>query len=154
FPFESGHVLALDGSGNIYLTFPTFDSSRVVAKYDPSGALQWTTRVDGLGAFIEAAIAVDSSGNSYVTGSFGYTAIFGPGEANQTTLIAPGNNCCPDMFIAKYDASGALQWAKQAGGIANDVGEAIAFDGSGNSYVTGYFQATATFGSGEPNQTT
>lgn len=63
--------------------------------------------------------AVDSSGNSYVTGRFSGVAIFGSGEANQTTVTSAGLG---DIFIAKYDASGALLWAKREGGTEYDWG--------------------------------
>ena len=45
-----------------------------------------------------------------------------------------------------------LDWARQHGGNAN--GNAIAADGDGNSYVTGYFSGDAVFGPGETNETT
>ena len=51
-----------------------------------------------------------------------------------------------DIFIAKYDASGNCLWAKNAGGIGYDYGYGIATDANGNSYVTGSFYGTATFG--------
>ena len=61
-------------------------------------------------------IAVDGSGNSYVTGLFEATATFGPGEANETTLTsADGDN----VFVAKYDGPGELVWAKRAGGTSD-----------------------------------
>ena len=97
------------------------------------------------------SIGVDGFGNSYVTGFFEGSATFGPGEANQTTLTSAGGF---DIFVAKYDSSGALQWAKRAGGTDLEVGVGIAVDGFGNSYVTGYFTGSATFGAGEANQTT
>lgn len=64
-------------------------------------------------SFDEAfGIAVDSSGNSYVTGFFQGSATFGAGEANATTLGSPSQ----DFFVAKYNPNGALVWAKHAGG--------------------------------------
>ena len=58
-------------------------------------------------------IAVDGSGNSYVTGFFNGTATFGQGQANQTTLTSAGSD---DIFVAQYDSKGVLQWARRAGG--------------------------------------
>jgi len=63
------------------------------------------------------------------------------------------------MFVAKYNAEGLLLWAKQAGGHAGanglgDLGLGIGLDASGNSYVTGYFEAAAIFGTGEAGETT
>ena len=57
-----------------------------------------------------------------------------------------------DIFIAKYDRDGGLVWAKQAGDSDGDRGYAIAVDKRGNSYITGYFAGTATFGTGEANE--
>jgi len=52
-----------------------------------------------------------------------------------------------DIFVAKMDADGIWQWVNKAGGDNWDGGNAIKIDDSGNSYVTGYFNETATFGS-------
>ena len=86
-----------------------------------------------------------------MTGYFEGSATFGQGQANQTLLTAAGGS---DIFVAKYNSSGALQWAKRAGGTVDEAGYGIAVDSSGNSYVTGYFEGSATFGAGEANQTT
>ncbi len=67
-------------------------------------------------------------------------------------------NCSPlasdagsfDIFVAKYDPDdGTLLWAKRAGGSNIDDGNGIAIDGAGNSYVTGFFSSSVTFGPGE-----
>ena len=55
---------------------------------------------------------------------------------------------------AKAAAAGDLVWAKRAGGTDVDVGNGIAVDGAGNSYVTGRFRDSATFGAGETNEIT
>jgi len=175
-----GFGLAVDGSGNSHVT-GYFDGTATfgpgqnlkaagnydlfVAKYNSSGALQWAKRAGGVGSSTDAySIAVDGSGNSYVTGSFDATATFGPNEINETSLTAVG---VYDTFVAKYNSSGALQWAKRAGGVGSAAdGFGIAADSSGNSYVTGSFDAssgnsyvtgsfdaTATYGLGEVNET-
>ena len=122
------------------------------SKYDASGDLVWAKRAGGT-SFDGGGqgIAVDGAGNSYITGRFQGSAAFGAGETNETTLTSAGIS---DIFVAKYDASGDLVWAKRAGGTSRDSGEGIAVDGSGHSYVTGYFEDSATFGPGETNETT
>ena len=87
-----------------------------------------------------------------MTGRFTGTVTFGSGEPNQTQLTSTRASVY-DIFVAKYNGNGTLVWAKQAGSTSTDQGFGIAVDGLGNSYVTGSFSDTATFGSGEPNQT-
>ena len=166
---NGGSGIAVDNSANSYVT-GYFDGSATfgageanqttltsasgndvfVAKYNSSGALQWAKRAGGTGFDEAYGIAVDGSGNSYVTGYFEGSATFGQGQANQTVLTAAGG---ADIFVAKYNSSGALQWAKRAGGTVDEVGYGIGVDSSGNSYVTGYFEGSATFGQGQANQT-
>ena len=172
---DQGVGIAVDGSGHSYLTgffsgTATFaqgqanqttlvsagDRDVFVAQYDSIGTLVWAKRSGGPFTDRGYYIAVDGSGNSYVTGIFNNSATFGKGEANQTTLTSAGLD---DIFVAKHDASGLLQWVKRAGGAGSDGGLGIGVDGFGNSYVTGWFNGfnhpgTATFGQGEPNQTT
>ncbi|MDY6987422.1 MAG: DUF4347 domain-containing protein, partial [Thermodesulfobacteriota bacterium] len=167
---DFGYGIAIDGSGNSLVTgffegTATFGAGETnettltsagtrdifVAKYAPSGALVWAKKAGGTSRDFGCGIAIDGSGNSLVTGYFQGTATFGAGEANETTLTSAGNF---DIFVAKYAPSGALLWAKQAGGTDDDYGDGIAIDGSGNSLVTGYFEVTATFGAGEANETT
>ena len=82
-----------------------------------------------------AAIAVDSLGNSYVTGTFRIEATFGVGAPNPTVLAGVG---AQDIFVAKYDPNGQLVWARGAGGGGfQDWSSGIAVDAAGNSYVTG-----------------
>lgn len=85
-------------------------------------------------------IAVDASGAKYVTGKFKGTAAFGA-----TNLVSAGDY---DMFVAKYDAAGTLQWVQKAGGTGDDEGRGVAVDPEGNCYVTGFFSGKATFGAG------
>jgi hypothetical protein len=83
-------------------------------------------------------IAVDAAGNVYITGSYKYNSTFGA-----TSLSSAGIN---DIFVAKYNTSGSLQWVQSAGGTNEDGGYGIAIDAAGNVYITGYYYQTATFG--------
>ena len=169
--FSRGNGVAVDGQGNSYVagvfssvaTFSPGEKSETaltsasgsidvfVAKYNPDGTLVWAKRAGGALDDSGFAIAVDSSGSSYVTGLFSGTSTFGQGEANQTQLSS--SSASEDIFIAKYNSDGTLVWAKRAGGISSDFGIAIAVDAQTGIYVTGQFTGTATFGQGEPNQT-
>lgn len=84
-------------------------------------------------------VSLDGAGNSYITGYFTTACTFG-----STTLLSNGID---DVFIAKLDAAGLYQWAIKAGGTGSERGLSIKADATGNSYVTGYFYGTATFGS-------
>ncbi len=72
-----------------------------------------------------------------------WTSIRGP---SRTNLSAPNGSA--DAFIAKYDGSGALVWAKRLGGPGEASGLGIAVDSGGAIYVTGYFNETADFDPG------
>jgi hypothetical protein len=110
-----------------------------IAKVDSGGNFLWAKRAGGTNQDSGWGIAVDSSGNAYITGYFNGTAVFGA-----TTLTSAGGSV--DIFVAKVDSGGNFLWAKRAGGISGAGGNGIAVDSSGNAYVTGQFQGTAVFG--------
>lgn len=90
----------------------------------------------GIGSDVGMSSVADADGNVYVTGSFSGTASF-----NNIELVSAGGL---DIFVVKYDAGGAVQWAKRAGGTGDDWGRQIAL--SGNSvFITGYFSSTINF---------
>ncbi len=99
----------------------------------------WATSAGSNNVDLGNDISCDANNNSYVTGYFGNTAVFG-----STTLITTGGF---DIYVGKLDPGGNWLWAVKAGGTNSDYGTGIETDSNGNSYVTGYFQGTATFGS-------
>ncbi|GAB3502175.1 hypothetical protein GCM10027442_01660 [Emticicia fontis] len=100
--------------------------------------LQWVKQLGSPNRVNDGnAIATDVAGNFYVTGRFNGSTDFGG-----TTLSSFGI----DIFVAKYNSAGALQWVKQAGGAgAFNYGYGIAVDNGGNVYVTGYIAAATDF---------
>jgi len=84
------------------------------------------------------SISSDGTGNTYTTGYFSGSAKFGT-----INLICTGIS---DVFVAKTDASGNFLWAVKAGGANSCRGLAIKADAAGNSYVTGFYYGSATFG--------
>ncbi len=146
---DQGNGIAVDASGNAYLTgvtgsanFPAqgaFQSANAgsndvfVTKINAAGtAIIYSTYLGGAGADQGNAIAIDSNGNAYITGS---TA-----SNNFPTLspIQAANGGGNDLFVTKLNAAGsALVYSTYLGGANTDQGNAIAVDASGNAYVTG-----------------
>jgi hypothetical protein len=112
-----------------------------VAKYNPDHTLAWVQNVANAQA---GALAVDSSGNVLVTGSFAGTAAFGSTNLASTLNSGSSSN---DVFVTKLDSNGNFLWAIDAGGQGSDAGNGIAVDSVGDAYVTGTYQFSATFGS-------
>jgi hypothetical protein len=153
-PSLRAHLCARSLAGALTLGAGVALSARTAAVSSATAQeLEWATSAGGVVA-AGRGIATTPRGESYVTGEFRGTAVFGQGEPNETTLTAVGLS---DVFIAKYDRDGALLWATRAGGSSNediDGGLGIATTPSGESYVTGRFAGPAVFGQGEPNETT
>lgn len=145
--------IALDNSGNSYTVgyftgTANFGSTSLVAegstdiflvKTNNQGVIQWAVSAGGTASDKGLSIAVDNAGTAYITGFFNGTATF------DTTSIS--SNGLQDVFVAKYDANGNLDWVKSMGGTNSDIGNGIAIDWSGNIAVTGEFAGLATFGS-------
>ena len=118
----------MDGNGNVYVTGSSDGGSScsdyATLKYDPDGKLLWEKRYNGPGNGEDyaTAIAVDGNGNVYVTG------------------YSSGGSSGLDYATLKYDPDGKLLWEKRYNGPANgyDYATAIAVDGNGNVYVTGW----------------
>ncbi len=122
---ELGNAIAVDSSGNVYIT--GYGSTQtagnidcIVAKYDTSGVIQWQRRLGGASADYGNGIAVDSSGNVYITGA--------------TNSQSAGSS---DALIAKYNTSGVIQWQRRLGGASSDNAYRIALDAAGNAYIIG-----------------
>jgi hypothetical protein len=154
---DVARAVAVDGSGNIVIVgtctsvtdfgggniFTTANSGDIfVAKFDANGLHQWSHGFPGSGQTDDGfGVAVDGSGNVVVTGSFTGTVDFGG-----VPLTSAGGT---DIVVAKYSAAGAHQWSKRFGNSTNnEVGYAVAMDGSGNVVVTGHFAGTVDFGGG------
>lgn len=117
-----------------------------VAKLNSSGQVQWAARAGGSSADLGYSVAVDASGNVFVTGHFTGTAKFG-----NTTLVSAG---ATDAFVAKLTGNnGKFQWAKKIGGAGNDRGLAIETDAAGNVLVSGGLNgATFVYAEGTNSQ--
>ena len=162
-PYGSvGNGIAVDSSGNAYVTgytrspdFPAVNpiqatcnscgqsTDAFVTKFNAAGsALVYSTTLGGSSGDGGFGIAVDSSGNAYVTGITTSTD-FPTADPFQATCVNCGGNATSDAFVAKLSAAGsALVYSTFLGGSNEDNGLGIAVDSSGSAYVTGQTYST------------
>lgn len=147
--------VSVDGSGNVYaagyafgnMTFGSLSatnqgsSDMFVAKLNSSGTFTELKTYSGIAATYDQSygVALDSSGNTYITGSFASELVLG-------TLTLTSNGTSNDIFVAKVSPTGQWLWARSAGSTSSDYGYGVDVDGSGNVYVTGRAYDKATFG--------
>lgn len=122
-------AIAVDASGNVYVTGYREAAASpfgwATIKYNSSGVQQWVARLDYPvpGGSVARALAIDASGNVYVTGTG-----------------MPGGPSATDYTTVKYNSSGDQLWIRYYNGLTNnnaDIPYAIALDNLGNVYVTG-----------------
>ena len=144
--------IAVDNVGSIYVLgrFPntiTFGATTLttkgsydifLAKLDSYGKFLWATSAGNEETDRALAMALDGSGNVYLTGRFYKTVAFG-----STKLVSKG---ITDIFVTKLGSDGKFAWAVSAGGTSWDDGQGIAVDNAGNIHVTGFFTREAAFG--------
>ena len=123
-----------DGSGNIYLggstTNPGSNRDYLIVKMNSSGVLQWNKQFKGAaeGADEVTAIAIDGSGNVYVTG------------------FAKGDNTSEDYLTVKMNSNGDSLWAHVYDFAGEyDQANSIFVDLVGNVYVTGQSDRDSSF---------
>jgi hypothetical protein len=132
---DYAYAIAVDGSGNVYVTGYSIGSGSgrdyATIKYLPDGDTAWVVRYNGLANDHDEAwaLAVDNSGNVYVTGR------------------SVGSGTLWDYATIKYQSNGDTAWVRRYNGPAgngNDHAVALAVDSSGNVYVTGESKGDGT----------
>jgi len=161
---DLSQAVQVDASGNVFFTgyfsgTVDFDASPTntvnftspgvfldifVAKYDNAGNYLFAKTMGGSGNDIGNCLQLDGAGNIYIGGSFQATADLDP-DAGSSNLVCSGGT---DIFLAKYDNTGAIVWAKRFGGGSDDNCYSFQLDGTSNVYFTGYFSSTADFDPG------
>ncbi len=147
---DAAGSVAVDGSGNVYVAGTFKGNSNwglteitgagndiFLSKYNANGDLLWVVSAGSSDDEAASSVAVDASGNPYIAGSFRSTATFG-----SSSVISAGSD---DIFIAKYNSSGVVQWVNRIGGTGQDVGNSLTIDASGNILLAGYFNGTISF---------
>jgi len=170
---DQGFSIVTDQTGNVYSTGrfsgtidvdPGTNSVTLVSagfedvyftKFDASGNLLWAKSFGGNSDDVAFQLTLDLQGNIYICGIFRGTCDFdpGPGTLNLTSTI---DVISYDAFVAKFNSSGDLIWAKQIGSAGYDFANGLCVNQGGEIYVTGSFVQTVDLdpGSGTLTATT
>ncbi|MCK4427099.1 MAG: hypothetical protein KAW16_01295 [candidate division Zixibacteria bacterium] len=132
--YDEAYAIAIDLSGHVYVTGRSYGSETsydyATIKYYHNGGTAWVRRYNGPedAADSARAIALDASGNVYVTGP------------------SVGSGTSYDYATIKYDPDGNELWVRRYNGPGNDIDDAraIAVDDSGAVYVTGQSVGSGT----------
>ncbi|MDO8526260.1 MAG: SBBP repeat-containing protein, partial [Deltaproteobacteria bacterium] len=136
---DSQVSIAKDIDGNIFVTGTTIgnldddlhpnagESDIFLAKYNSSGVKQWVKQIGTDSWDTGEGVAVAADGNIFVTGMTG-------GSLDDDRHPNVGDY---DIFLAKYNSSGAKQWIKQIGTNGEDSGKGVAIDADGNIFMSG-----------------
>ena len=155
--YDTGLGVATDGSGNVYVTGLFYgsvdfdpdgvdqhssngDQDAFLSKFNSSGDFQLARTWGGDGEDQGRAVAVEVSGNVYVTGIFTDDVEFDPDGGDLHT-----SEGMEDVFLSRFDSSGNFEWARTWGGSDADEGYGVAVDGSGYVFITGYFRDLVDF---------
>lgn len=150
----SANAVATDSAGNVYTAGYFKESAKIgntyvyglgytgltlfIAKSDKAGNILWVQTVGySLNSIQANELVLDNSGNIYLTGYFHTSAVFGA-----TNFTSAG---LKDIYIAKFNNTGNLQWVQKAGGPSHDEATDLAIAGNGDLYMSGYFGNNAVF---------
>lgn len=156
YAYDFGYGITSDNAGNVYLA-GKYEQNAIfsgtvlpnqgnhdmyIAKYLPTGNLDWIRTGGGFNGDYAQAITSNKTSNIYVAGEVedGNALVTFPGST--ITLTPIGDN---DVFIASYDFSGNLEWARTDGYKYNEKAKGIACDNSGNLIICGYYRDTTMF---------
>lgn len=159
---DYGKSIVTDSNCNIYLAgeftgIVDFDPSISIFELSSSGGIDiFLAKYDSAGIFISAnrigggldeecmSIIADDQENIFITGVFYGTCDFDP-SITTYNLISGGSR---DIFYAKYNVSGGLEYANRIGGVQDEYSQSICIDQNGNVFITGFFLNTVDFNPG------
>ena len=130
------------------LTCYSDKTSMFLVKFDINGTFLWAREAGGVADNVYGRSIATNSDGAFVTGDFFGTINFNtPLASGSNELTSAGSS---DVFIAKFNHSGILQWIKRAGSTSSEAGNGIVVLGN-DAYIIGSFQSVANFNT--PNST-
>lgn len=177
--FETGSVLAFDTAGSMYaagyfyrrldevlglhylgsdsgVVGPTSNqrSGLYIGKLNAAGVLLWVQTWGDIQFVGMGDLALDTSANIYIAGSFADTVDFDPGEGISERSSMRNSNILlrdldiRDVFLVKLDSNGNFLWVRTWGESGWDRGDGVSLDENGSVYVTGEFHGSVDFDPG------
>lgn len=145
---DQGYSISVDANSNVYVcgwfsnsavfgteTLTSFGMQDIfIACYDSAGNFKWVRQAGSPGNEVCAGIITDAGGNSFITGWFSETSAF-----ENLSVTSQGSY---DMFIAKYNSTGEIQWVKSGGGKSDDYGNRITLTSDDGICIAGSFRDT------------
>jgi hypothetical protein len=101
---------------------------------------RWGRNVAGSGTDQALATACDATGHVFVAGWYKSPSLT---FTSNTLVNADNTGSSEDIFLAKYDSTGTVLWARSAGGTGDDEATAITTDSAGRTIVAGYFGSSS-----------
>ncbi|MES2680793.1 MAG: T9SS type A sorting domain-containing protein [Bacteroidota bacterium] len=127
------------GAGTATLTSNGGPLDLFISKLDSAGNYTWAKGIGSTGSEQAGGLAVDATGNTWITGLYATSFDFDPASAIANLPAPAGSN---DVYISKFDSGGNYIWAGAVGGPQNDAVKGICVDASGNCYVSGSFSVS------------
>lgn len=156
FATDTGYGIAVDTNDNSVVVTGVYDTSvdfgggllnpvggvnLFLVKFRSDGVHGWSKRVVGANGAVPHAVAIDKTGNIFLTGEFYSPVNFGNG---MVTNYGVSNS---DMFVAKYSTNGGNLWVKHFGRVATQCrGHSVAVDVAGDVIIAGVTTDTNSFG--------
>ncbi len=130
------------------LVSATVTGDNFLVKYNAAGNVMWAKGLGGHDFDMAKQITLDAFGHLYMVGWFWSDTVFMGSDTLVNTGVAGYPAGSPDIFLAKYDTSGNVIWAKSEGGTLSDTAGSVSTDALGNVYVSGSFNSSSlTLGS-------
>ena len=160
---DSGGRVAVDATGNVYASggftgaaVPYVKAGGVAStlvgnatlpsvftlKLNQAGGIVWADSFTGVANTSAGGLAVDKSGNVFVSGTDRNTTAFG------ALSLTPNGMPNSNAFVAKVNPDGSVAWAEEVGGTSAALGTDVEVDALGNVYLGGEFTGTTNFNPG------
>ena len=134
-----------DNTSGVILRSPSANAAYVI-KYNSVGTPLFGVTVDGTGTETTRCIAVDASGDFYVSGNHNSTTPVTIYNSNDTPsyLTIPASTGGTDGYVVKFNANGIAQWYLTMNGTGSDSINAISVDNQYNIHFAGEYNNTPT----------